>query len=142
MNNVVPFQSAVQLPYHFVNNGGLEGNKTLQMTSCFNTGKKFMRDTNLKFSEGSLDTYQSFRSQINIHHKMLGWDTQRAGIELYMNLEVKAALKVEKVILTVDGKSNIAKIWDALDRTFLLIDHRESKYSHSLPPDVGDMANV
>ncbi len=82
VNNVVPIQLAAKLPYHSANNGRLEGNKTLQMTSCFNTGKRFKRDTNLKFSEGSVDTYESFKSQFNIHHKMLGWDTKRAGIEL------------------------------------------------------------
>ncbi len=108
MNNVVPIQSAVKLPYHSTNNRELEGSKTLQMMSCFNTGKRFKRDTNLKFSEGSLDTCESFRSQFNIHHKMLGWDTQRAGIELYMNLEGKAALKVKEVVQN-------SEMWDAMD---------------------------
>ncbi len=55
VNNVVLIQSAAKLPYTSNNNGGLEGNETLQMTSCFNAGKRFKRDTNLKFSEGSVD---------------------------------------------------------------------------------------
>ncbi len=59
---------------------------------------------------------------------MLGWDTNRVGIELYMSLEVKAALKVEEVVMNASGMSNISKMWNALDRAFLLINHHESKY--------------
>ncbi len=59
---------------------------------------------------------------------MLGWDTNRAGIELYMSLEGKAALKVEEIIMNAQGTSNVAEMWNALDRAFLPIDHHESKY--------------
>ncbi len=47
---------------------------------------------------------------------MLGWDTNRAGIELYMSLEGKAALKVEEVIMNASGKSNIAKMYFSVYR--------------------------
>ncbi len=59
---------------------------------------------------------------------MLGWDTRRAGVELYMNLEGKVALKVEEVIMNANGISNITEMWDALDCSFLPIDYRETKY--------------
>ncbi len=59
---------------------------------------------------------------------MLGWDTHRVGIELYMSLEGKAALKVKEVVMNANGMSNVTEMWDALDRAFLPIDHRESKY--------------
>ncbi len=59
---------------------------------------------------------------------MLGWANDRAGIELYMSLEGKAALKVEEVIMNAKGTSNFSGMWDALDRAFLLIDHRVSRY--------------
>ncbi len=59
---------------------------------------------------------------------MLDWDTKRAGIELYMSLEGKAALKVEEVIMNANGTSNLTEIWNALDHAFLSIDHCESKY--------------
>ncbi len=59
---------------------------------------------------------------------MLGWSNNRAGIELYMSLESKAALKVEEVIMNAKGTSNFAGMWDALDHAFLPIDHRESRY--------------
>ncbi len=54
---------------------------------------------------------------------MLGWDTHRAGIELYMSLKGKADLKVEEVIMNAEGTSNITEMWDALDRAFLPIDY-------------------
>ncbi len=76
------------------NIGVVDSNKTLQTMSSSNTGKRYKRETNLKFSDGSVKSYESLRSQFNIHHKMLGWDTRRAGVELYVSLEVKAALKV------------------------------------------------
>ncbi len=56
---------------------------------------------------------------------MLGWDTHRAGIELYMSLKGKADLKVEEVIMNAEGTSNITEMWDALDRAFLPIDYCE-----------------
>ncbi len=59
---------------------------------------------------------------------MLGWDPNRARIELYMSLEGKAALKVEEVVMNANGMSNVTEMWNALDRAFLPIDHRESKY--------------
>ncbi len=45
-----------------------------------------------------------------------------------MNLDGKAALKVEEVIMNAKGMSNFAGMWDVLDCTFLPIDHRESRY--------------
>ncbi len=59
---------------------------------------------------------------------MLVWDTHRAGVELYMSLEGKAALKVEEVVMNANGISNVTKMWDALDRAILPIDYRESQY--------------
>ncbi len=59
---------------------------------------------------------------------MLGWDTNRAGIELYMSLEGKAAMKVEEVVMNAKGTSNVTEMWNAPDHAFLPIDHRESKY--------------
>ncbi len=63
---------------------------------------------------------------------MTGWDVQRAGIELYMILEGKAALKVEEVVENVDGTWNITDIWDAFDHAFLHIDHRETFATSSM----------
>ncbi len=57
-----------------------------------------------------------------IHHKMLGWSNDRAGMELYMSLEGKAALKVEEVVMNAKGTSNLTGMCDALDRAFLPID--------------------
>ncbi len=59
---------------------------------------------------------------------MLGWSNDTAGIELYMSLEGKAALKVEEVVMNAKGMSNLAGLWDALDHALLAIDHRESRY--------------
>ncbi len=56
---------------------------------------------------------------------MLGWDTNRAGIELYMSLEGKAALKVEEVVMNANSTSDVAEMWNALDHAFLPINHRE-----------------
>ncbi len=105
-------QQAANLPVFSINNGVTEGNKTVLPMASFNTGKRYKRETNLKFSEGSMEVYESFRSQFNINHKMLGWDTNRAAIELYMSLEGKAALKVEEVIMNANGTSNIIEMWD------------------------------
>ncbi len=63
-----------------------------------------------------------------IHHTILGWSNDRAGIELYMSLEGKEALKVEEVIMNAKGTSKLAGMWDALDHAFLPINHRETRY--------------
>ncbi len=78
--------------------------------ASFTTGKRYNRETNLKFSEGTVEQYESFRSQFNIHHKMLGWDINRGGIELYMTLKGKAALKVEEVFINASGTSNVTEM--------------------------------
>ncbi len=62
----LPAQSVSKLPVNVINSG-LDGNKTLHMTSSLNTGKKFRRETILMFSESSIETYESFGSQFNIH---------------------------------------------------------------------------
>ncbi len=59
---------------------------------------------------------------------MLSWDNCRAGVELYMSLECKGALKVEVVAMNANGMSNVTEMWDTLDHSFLPIDYRESKY--------------
>ncbi len=128
VNHAAPAQQAAKLPVYSTNYGAMDRNKTFQSVVSFNTGKRYKRETNLKFSKSTVDQYESFRSQFNIHHKMLGWDTKTAGIELYMSLEGKAAMKVEEVIMNANGTSNVAEIWNVLDCAFLPIDHRESKY--------------
>ncbi len=128
VNNAIPVQQAVSIPVFSTNNGVTDSNKTLQTMSSFNTRKRYKREPSLKFSEGSVELYESFRSQFNIHHKMLGWDTHRAGVELYMSLEGKASLKVEEVFMNANDMSNITEMWEALHHAFLPIDHRESKY--------------
>ncbi len=60
---------------------------------------------------------------------MLDWDTKRAGIELYLSLEGKHALKVDEVIMNSNGTSHITEMWNALDHAFLSIDHTELKYT-------------
>ncbi len=121
-------QMAVNIPVSSTQYGAIDDNETFQSVASFTTGKRYKRETNLKFSEGTVEQYESFRSQNNIHHKMLGWNTNRAGIELYMILEGKPALKVEEVVINARGMSNVTEMWDALDRAFLPIDHHESKY--------------
>ncbi len=45
-----------------------------------------------------------------------------------MSLEGKAAMNVEEVVINASGTSNGTEMWEALDRAFLPIDDRESKY--------------
>ncbi len=128
VNHTAPAQIAANIPVSSTQHGVIDSNKTFQSKASFTTGNIYKRETNLKFSEGTVEQYESFRSQFNIHHKMLGCDTNRAGIELYMSLEGKAALKVEEVIINASSKSNVTEMWEALDHAFLPIDHHESKY--------------
>ncbi len=123
----VPAQSVSKLSVVDINSV-LDGNKTLHMMSSLNTGKTYKRETTLKFSEGSVETYESFRSQFHIHRKMLGWDDYRTAVELYMILEGEAALKVEEVVVNADSTGNVSDMWEALDHAFLPIDYSESKY--------------
>ncbi len=123
----VPSQSVSKLPDNAIKSV-LDGNKTLHMMSSLNTGKRYKRETTLKFSEGSVETYENFRSQFNIHQKMLGWEDHRTAVELYMNLEGKAALKVEEVIENADSTGNVSDMWEALDCAILPIDHSQLKY--------------
>ncbi len=117
----VPDQSVSKLPVNAINSG-LDGNKTIHMTISLNTGKIYKRETTFNFSEGSVETYGSFRSQ------MLGWDDYRTAVELYMSQEGKAAFKVEEVIENDNSTGNVSDMWEALDRAFLTIDHSVSKY--------------
>ncbi len=128
VNNEIPVQQEANIPVASTNNGIVDSNKILETISCFNTGKRYKRETTLKFSDVSVECYESFKSQFNIHHKMLGWDTHRAGVELYMSLEGKAALNVEEVVMNADGMSNVTEMWDTIGHAFLLIEHRESHY--------------
>ncbi len=75
VNNATPVQSAAKLPVFSANKGVTDGNKTFQTMNSFNNGKRYKKETNLKFYKGYVDTYESFMSQLSIHHKMLGWDT-------------------------------------------------------------------
>ncbi len=99
VNKAIPVQQAANMPIVSTNNRVIDGSKTLETISSFNTGKRYKRETTLKMSDGSVESYESLKSQFNIHDKMLGWDTNRTGVELYMSLESKAALKVEEVIM-------------------------------------------
>ncbi len=72
MNHAAPAQVAANIPVYSTNYGAMDGNKTFPSAVSFNTGKRYKRETNLKFSEGTVEKYQSFRGQFNIHHKMLG----------------------------------------------------------------------
>ncbi len=99
VNHTAFGQMAANRPIPSTQYGVMDGNKTFLSVASYNTGKRYKRETSLKFSEGNVEQYESFRSQFIIHHKMLGWDTDRAGIELYMSLEGKAALKVEETIM-------------------------------------------
>ncbi len=123
----VPGQSVSKLPVNAINSG-LDSNKTLHMTSSLNTGKKCKRENTLKFSDSSVETYESFRSQFNVQRKMLGWDDYRTAVELYMSLEGKAALKVEQVVENANSTGYVSDMWESLDHAFLPIDHSELKY--------------
>ncbi len=104
VNNAIPVEQAADIPVFSTNNGAIDGNKILQTMSSFNTGERYKRETSLKFSDCSVELYESFRSQFNIHQKMLGWDTRKAGVELYMRLGGKTALKI-------DMKKSQVKSW-------------------------------
>ncbi len=83
-NHAAPAQMAANIPAYSTNYGPMDHNKTLPTAVSFDARKRYKRETNLKFSEGNVEQYESFQSQFNIHHKMLDWDTKRAGIELYI----------------------------------------------------------
>ncbi len=62
-----------------------------------------------------MKSFRSFRSQWNIHHRILFWDDYRAAIKRYMRLEGKAALNVEEVVESFDGTCDVTKMWESLD---------------------------
>ncbi len=70
VNNAIPVQQAVNIPVFSTNNEVINGNKTLQTMSSFNTGKRYKRETSLEFSDGSVEVSESSKSLFNIHHKM------------------------------------------------------------------------
>ncbi len=80
-SNVQTVQMTMKLPVS-TNYGGTDCNQTQQLISSIWSGESYKRETNLKFSECSVESYESFRSQWNIHHRMLCWDDHRAGGEL------------------------------------------------------------
>ncbi len=67
VNHAAPAQQATHLPVYSTNYEAMDVNKAFQSAASFNTGKRYKRETNLKFSEGTVDQYESFRSQFNIH---------------------------------------------------------------------------
>ncbi len=50
-NSTIPVQQGAKLPVCSTNNGVTDGNKTFQTMGSFITGKRYKRETNLKFSE-------------------------------------------------------------------------------------------
>ncbi len=72
VNYTAPAQMAANIPVSSTQHGVIDGKKTFQSTASFTTGKRYKRETYLKFSEGTVEQYGSFRSQFNIHHKMMG----------------------------------------------------------------------
>ncbi len=110
VNHAVPAQMAANIQAYSTKCGTTDSNKTLATAAIFDTRKRYKRETNLKFSKGIVDQYECIQSQSNIHHKMIDWDIKRAGIELYMSLEGKAALKVEEVVMNANGMSNLTEM--------------------------------
>ncbi len=55
VNSAIPVQQAAKLPVFSTHYGGMDGNKTFQSAASFNTGKRYKKETNLKFSEGSVE---------------------------------------------------------------------------------------
>ncbi len=96
VNHAAHEQLTANIPDASTQYGVMAGN-TFPSVDCDNTERRYKRETNLKFSKGTVEQYESFRRQFIIHHKMLHWSNDRAGIELYMSLEGNAALKVEGV---------------------------------------------
>ncbi len=62
---------AANIPDPSTRHGVMDGNKTFPSGASDITGRRYKRETNLKFSEGTVEQYESFRSQFIIHHKML-----------------------------------------------------------------------
>ncbi len=79
-SSVQLIQTAVKLPISMTY-GDTRGNRTQQSASSMWSCKIYKRETNLKYSEGSVEVYKSL-------------DDYRAGVELYTSLEGNAALKV------------------------------------------------
>ncbi len=52
----IPTQSVSKFPFKAINSG-LDSNKSLYVMSSLNTGKRYKRETILKFSEGSVETH-------------------------------------------------------------------------------------
>ncbi len=132
---------AVNIPAYSTNYGAKDGNKTLPIAVNFDTRKGYKRETNLMFSEGTVDQYEIFRSQFNIHQKMLDWDTKRAGIELYMSLEGNAGLKIKEGIMNAMVRLTTPKCgmpWIMLFcLSIIVIQNMES-----LPRDNVELVNV
>ncbi len=84
VNHTAPAPQVAKIPVYSTRSGAMYCSKTFQSVACFNTGKRYRRETNLKFSKGALEQYESFRSQFNIH--------------IYISLEGKAALRINRSI--------------------------------------------
>ncbi len=107
MNHAAHAQLTANIPDTSTQHGKMDGNKTFPSVASDNTGKRYKREIHLKLSEGTVETYESFRSQFIIHHRMLHWNSDREGIELNKSLEGKAALKVEEVVMNAKPHRNV-----------------------------------
>ncbi len=55
VNHSALAQQAAKLPVYSTQYGAIDGNKSFQLVTSFNTGKRYKRETNLKFSEGTVE---------------------------------------------------------------------------------------
>ncbi len=66
VNHATHEQLAVNITDPCTQHGAMDGNKTFPSVAFDNSERRYKRETNLKFSEGTVEQYESFRS--HIHH--------------------------------------------------------------------------
>ncbi len=55
VNHAAHEQLAANIPDTSIQHGAMDGNKTFPSVACDNTGRRYKRETNLKFSEGTVE---------------------------------------------------------------------------------------
>ncbi len=85
--------------------------------TCANGSRKYKRQGSVNFKSGTFAEYEEFKRTMKNMSKVLDWDDNQFGKEVFLNISGKAAERINDM-LTSDI-CNASKLFEKLDKTFL-----------------------
>ncbi len=92
-----------------------EGNSTSSNISRIS--KKYKIQATVTFKSGTFAVYEEFKRTMRNMSKILDWDTEQFGKEIFLSLAGKAAESIND--MSMDDLCNADKVFEKLEKTFL-----------------------